>query len=159
MKKIIFFCGFICLLLLVYNKNMHLKNINSTDLRNISCDGIYLLDDFEDTNNYTKSNKFSEKENIIYYEECYIKIDKKNKITMMHANFNDVNVSINFHSNFKIVDDVMKILGTDFVLSWYDREQQLKQIAYIDHENYIKATFIYNTYKNELVWVITEKFY
>lgn len=161
MKRIIYFCGLICLLLvvIVYSRNINFKNIGTTDLSSISCDGIHILDDFEHNNNYTPSDEFLEKENRIYYEECFFEIDENNLITLIHANFSDTDILINSNTNCKTVDDVIKTLGANYSSSWYDREQQLKQVVYVDHENNIKATFVYNTYENKLTWLILKKIY
>lgn len=159
LKWVICFLIFILLILLIYSKTTSLKNIKTTNLSNISCDGMYLLDEFEDNNNYKPSNKFSEQGNVIYYDECYIKIDESNRIALIHANFNDIDISVNSNNNLNSIDDITEILGTNYKNDWYDKEQQLKQLIYIDHENDIQSTFIYNTYADELVWLITEKIY
>lgn len=156
MKRIIFFFSLMCLLIFIYNENIDLKNVKTTDLSNVDCDGMHVRDNFEYINSFTLSNEFQKKKNIIYYEECYVMIDDNNIIKLIHANFKDVNISINFINNFKTIDEIVKTLGTSYDIRWYDREQQLKQLIYVDRENYIKARFIYNTYNNQLVWLIIE---
>lgn len=114
LKWVICFLIFIFLIVLIYNQTNNLQNIKTTDLTDIGCDGMYLLDEFDSTNNYTLSNKFSEEKNIIYYEECYIKIDENNRIVLIHANFNDIDISINSNNDSANINNIIETLGINY---------------------------------------------
>lgn len=119
---------------------------------------MHISDTFENTDNYTYSNEFSAQGDIIKYDNCLVKIDKNNTITFLHANFGDMNISINSNTYFRNIDDIIEVLGTNYINNWYDREQRLKQVVYVDHENKLKARFVYDTFQEELVWLILEEF-
>lgn len=159
-KRIIYIVGAICILLVIIlsNENIKLKFTSSTDLSHISCNEMHISDTFENTDNYTYSNEFSAQGDIIKYDNCLVKIDKNNTITFLHANFGDMNISINSNTYFRNIDDIIEVLGINYINNWYDREQRLKQVVYVDHENKLKARFVYDTFQEELVWLILEEF-
>lgn len=150
----------ICLQLVIMlpYDDIQLKFTKSTDLSNISCAGMHIGDTFENTDNNAYSNEFSEKGDIVKYENCHVKFDKNNTITLLQANFDDMNISINSKTYFRNVNDIIEILGSNYISNWYDREQRLKQVVYIDHENKLKASFVYDTFQDEMVWLILEEF-
>lgn len=135
------------------------SNKNSTDLSNITFDGIRLGHEFKEINidNYTLSDRYPEKDNTVSFEEWQITADESGVITRIHANANDIDISINSNSESKNINDVSQILGNNYTSRWYDREQKLKQNIYVDSNNHIKMIFIYNNSDSKLVWVITEK--
>lgn len=150
----------ICLQLVIMlpYEEIKLKFKKSTDLSNISCAGMHIGDTFKNTDEYTYSNEFSEKGDIIEYDNCLVRIDKNYTIIFLHANFDDMKISINSKTYFRNVNDIIEILGTNYINNWYDREQRLKQVVYVDHENKLKARFVYDTFQEELVWLILEEF-
>lgn len=131
------------------------------DLTNITCDGISLGEKVEDIDvyNYTLSHRFPKKENTITFEEWRITTDTDdNSVKRIFANFSSIEVSVNSKIYNGKVDDIITALGNSYTTDWYDREQRLKQVVYIDHDNRIQATFVYDNRSNHLVWTILQSF-
>jgi len=128
------------------------------DLTNITCDGIQLGDSIENVavEGYTLSDRFPEEDNTINFEEWRITTDNENVITRIYANFSSIEIAVNSQIYRDMIDDIIIALGDHHSTDWYDREQQLKQAVYIDHDNHIQATFVYDNHSNQLVWVILE---
>ena len=131
----------------------------STNLTGVMLDGVtigYTLDDI-DSEKYTLSDRFPEQPGKVNYEEWKITADESDFITKIHANFSDIQISVNETSNLQTIDKVIDILGENYATSWYDREQHLKQAKYVDRENGLLCCFIYDSMNNQLIWLVMEK--
>lgn len=133
------------------------QNVSCVPLTGITLDGVVIGDDFEtiSTDNYILSDRFPEQENTVNYEEWRITTEEE-KISKIDADFADVTVSINSYEECQTVDDVIAILG-DSCISWYDKEQKLRKIVYMDNDNLLQATFVYNSSNKQLVRIILER--
>lgn len=134
------------------------QNISSVPLTEITLDGVVIGDNFENisTDKYTLSDRFPEQENTVNYEEWRITI-KDGIITKIDADFEDITISINSYEECQTVDDVIAILGNSYISKWYDKEQKLRKIVYIDNENLLQAAIVYNSSDKQLVRVILER--
>lgn len=134
------------------------QNISSVPLTGITLDGVVIGDNFENisTEKYTLSDRFPEQENTVNYEEWRITIEE-GMIAKIDADFEDITVSINSYEECRTVDDVIAILGDSYISKWYDKEQKLRKIVYIDSENLLQATIVYNSSNKQLVRVLLER--
>lgn len=133
------------------------KNVPSTNLSQIMVDDFTVGFSFSEveTENYTVSNRYKESEGVYNFEEC--RIETTNGIvTKITANVSDVQIIISRQEKLSSYDDILSLLGENNSTSWYDREQNLKQIQYFDYENHITCSFVYNNYNRELIWIILE---
>lgn len=155
-KKYIFFVIlFIVALILILLKNN--INIKATNLSNISVDSIKIGNSLNelDLSNYTLSNKFLNENNTIHYDKLSITFNEDNTITKISYNlFNNNQLIINGINNIINIKDIINILGKEYTYKWYDKQQQLRQIIYIDKENYLKAKFIFDDISGKLVRII-----
>jgi hypothetical protein len=136
------------------------SNIDTTDLSSIKIDDIRAGESIFDVNleGYTKSERFTEKEDTNNFEELRITTNKDGIITQIHANNNDTKLLINDKEGFKDIDDITSVLGENYKNGWYDREQSLKENKYIDYENKLEASFVYDDNGRNLVWIILNIF-
>jgi hypothetical protein len=135
------------------------SNISTTNLTSIKIDnmqvGEYISD--VDLEKYTTSDRFTDKENTYNFEEIKIETDESGIITQIHANNVDTELLINDVEGFKDIEDITTVLDENYKSSWYDREQGLKENKYMDLENKIEASFIYDNTGKNLVWTILSK--
>ena len=119
-------------------------------------DGVSVGDSFGqiETEKYTvKSNVPSQY--TYNYEEWRLSVEDST-ITAIMASFGQVSISINGNEDCSSVDNVINVLGDNFSSTWYDKEQGLMQLQYLDQENGIQCAFVYNKYSNDLVWGIVK---
>lgn len=151
-KKYIFFLIIFILILAVFLKS-NIK-IGITNLNNIFVDSIKIGNSLDKLNlsNYNLSNKFLNEDNTIHYDELSITFNEDNIITKISYNlFNNNQLVINGINNITNIKDVINILGKEYKYKWYDKQQQLRQIIYIDTNNYLKAKFIFDDITGNLV--------
>lgn len=151
-KKYIFFLIIFILILAVFLKS-NIK-IGTTILNNILVDSIKIgssLDEL-DLSSYNLSNKFFNEDNTIHYDKLSITFNEYNIITKISYNlFNNNQLVINGINNITNIKDVINILGKEYKYKWYDKQQKLRQIIYIDINNYLKVKFIFDDITGNLV--------
>lgn len=151
-KKYIFFLIIFILILAVFLKS-NIK-IGTTILNNILVDSIKIgssLDEL-DLSGYNLSNKFFNEDNTIHYDKLSITFNEYNIITKISYNlFNNNQLVINGINNITNIKDVINILGKEYKYKWYDKQQKLRQIIYIDINNYLKVKFIFDDITGNLV--------
>lgn len=159
-KKYIFFLIIFILILAVFLKS-NIK-IGTTILNNILVDSIKIgssLDEL-DLSGYNLSNKFFNEDNTIHYDKLSITFNEYNIITKISYNlFNNNQLVINGINNITNIKDVINILGKEYKYKWYDKQQKLRQIIYIDINNYLKVKFIFDDITGNLVKFIIIKIY
>ena len=106
--------------------------------------------------NYTPSTRFPENEGTYNYEEVRIETDD-DIITKITATISSISISVNGDNTCTTYDEVMSLLGKDGSISWYDREQNLRQAQYADDKSGVICSFVYNDSNNQLVWLVLEK--
>ena len=147
-KKYIFFLIIFILILAVFLKS-NIK-IGTTILNNILVDSIKIgssLDEL-DLSGYNLSNE----DNTIHYDKLSITFNEYNIITKISYNlFNNNQLVINGINNITNIKDVINILGKEYKYKWYDKQQKLRQIIYIDINNYLKVKFIFDDITGNLV--------
>ena len=143
-----------------YNKlisNFGAYFISSTDLTNISLGNTL---DSLDLSQYTHSDKYSNENYNLIFDELMIS-EENNTINKIYGRFNKVKVKVNDTMLSKNIDTLDSILGTSYIKATYDTEQLTSQRIYIDKENKIKATFIYQTLDSgsniQIITIIVEK--
>ena len=148
-----------------YNKlisNFGAYFISSTDLTNIYIDDISLGNTLDslDLSQYTHSDKYSNENYNLIFDELMIS-EENNTINKIYGRFNKVKVKVNDTMLSKNIDTLDSILGTSYIKATYDTEQLTSQRIYIDKENKIKATFIYQTLDSgsniQIITIIVEK--
>lgn len=134
------------------------SDIPSTSLDGITFDGVIIGADLEEVSidNYTLTDRFPEQDNTINYEEWKITTNEDGKIVKIHANFSDIKIQINGNGDNQTIDDVIELLGENYTSGWYDADQQLKEVMYIDKNNLLQGMFIYSAIDKKLVWLIME---
>lgn len=156
MKKIyiLFIIFFILVLILI---SIFKNNIKTTNLNNIFIDSIKIGDSLDkiDLSNYNLSNKFLPEKDTIHYSNLSVTFNENKEIIKISANlFNGNNMTINNTTNFFNIKEIINILGEEYICNWYDFGQRLRQIIYIDKENYLKANFIFDDVTGKLVKII-----
>ncbi|MGL5694783.1 MAG: hypothetical protein ACRCXA_11940 [Peptostreptococcaceae bacterium] len=130
-------------------------------MNNIKIDNILLGQDIEDLylSKYESRDKYDNEYNY-QFKELQIRTNNNN-IDKIWLNISEYDfLSIDGKNNFKKINQITAILGSNYKEYWYDKEQGLKSHEYIDREAKIKINFIYNDLsekQKELVWVILEK--
>lgn len=130
-------------------------NFKSTELNNIFIDNLNIGSSIQNINlkKYTESNRYSG-DYMCKFEEIIID-SEDNKVNYLFGRFNEkkIVISINNKRNLSYIDQVSETLGDNYKEKWKDREQGLKEYAYYDNINNIKAEFIYSTFDGSLVWI------
>ena len=131
------------------------SNIQSTDLTNITFDGVSVGNSFEqvETDKYTPTTRYPESDNTYNYEEWRVSVTD-NMITEITASFEQISISVDGKEGCHSVDDVINILGDSYNSSWYDKEQSLMQIQYSDIKNGLQCVFVYDKNSGGLIWGI-----
>ena len=130
------------------------KNIQSADLSHITFDGVSIGDRFDQVERSRYTVKSNVSDAYTYnYEEWRLSVED-GIITEIMASFGQICISVNGSENCRSIDDITKILGENHDWSWYDREQGLRQLQYVDEENGLQCSFAYAGNSKELVWVI-----
>ena len=129
----------------------------NVDLSTVRLDGISIGDNIDAVmdSNYTKTNRFpiNAGNETISYEEWRITISD-DVIIKIDANVYDgVHLSIG-DMDCKKVDEVIDILGDRYRKGWYDREQQLEELVYLDQDHKVQVSFIYSCSSEQLVYVV-----
>ena len=156
MKKLIFtLIGFSFIFLSACNTN---NSVPSANLSQIEVDGIKIDDNISSVSleNYTTSTRFRDGDGIYNYEEVRIEtVD--DVITKITATVGSIPISINGNETCMTYDDVVQLLGTEGIVTWYDREQGLRQAQYSDDDIGVNCSFVYADSSKQLVWLILEK--
>ena len=157
MKKLVFLLVVLSLVLLpacIKSNN----DIPSVDLSQVEVNGIQIGDSMDSVSvdNYTPSTRFPENEGTYNYEEVRIETDD-HIITKITATISSISISVNGDNTCTTYDEVMSLLGKDGSISWYDREQNLRQAQYADDKSGVICSFVYNDSNNQLVWLVLEK--
>ena len=87
--------------------------------------------------------------------------EENNTINKIYGRFNKVKVKVNDTMLSTNINTLDSILGTSYIKATYDTEQLTSQRIYIDKENKIKSTFIYQTLDSgsniQIITIIVEK--
>lgn len=137
--------------------------VKSTELNEVYIDGLTVNDSFEKFNKmkYTPTDRYSNDDYNFIYEELMIS-EKNNEINNIFGRVEKVDITVNGHEHITNLDEVVSILGNNYVKATYDDEQLLKQYIYIDKENDIKVSFIYREFdsnedNNKIEYVVISK--
>ena len=155
MRKIYFVLISISLLMLT-----GCGSIESTNLDNIKVDNISLGQSFDtlDLSKYEARDHISNEYNY-EFKELQLKTNDSNNVDKIWSYMLDYNfLSINEKGNFKNIEQITNILGSNYKESWHNMEQGLKSHVYIDNKLNITVKFVYSDISEakELVWTILE---
>ena len=154
------FVVILILLSIVFSLTACNRNIPSTDLTSIKIDDIEVGEPLSDIElgKYTEPDRFIEKENTYNFEEIKIETDDDGIIIQIKANIHDTRVLIDDREVVNSIGEITSVLGENYKNGWYNREQSLKENKYIDSENKLEASFVYDDNGRNLVWIILNKF-
>ena len=134
------------------------ERVKTTDLSKISLDGLSVGDKIDDDilTSYTQSERYSG--NYKYkFEEMIIDTNDDEEVTYLFARFDESYIDIKINGeNPKRTEDVKRILGENYQDKYYDREQQLRELVYVDNDRGIKAKFVYSS-EQSLLWIELSK--
>ena len=111
----------------------------------------------ENFTSYTKSDIYSG-DYKYKFEEVVVDTDEHDEISYLFGRFDENLIKIRINDQqVKTIKDVKNVLGNHFQNKNYDREQQLKEYIYKDHDNNIKVEIIYSTVDNKLQWITIKR--
>lgn len=136
------------------------QKVKSTDLSNVQLDHIVLGETYKKENfsEYTPSDYLKGKKNQVSFKELQLKLNDNNEIIQVKGNKGEVVIHINGTDNPEKIEDVIVILGDYYSSGWYDWNQRLKYIKYVDRDNKEKATFVYSEHDKNLVWILLDQY-
>jgi hypothetical protein len=141
------------------------QNLLSTNLSRIIISEIKIGNNIQDIDlsKYSSSIYKTDAKNIYNFEELNITTDDDGIIIKIQCNIygyiNDYKkgtVLINNYDQkkFGTIKDIIDILGGNYYNYWYDKEQALKANTYIDKDNGINFTIVYDYNSQKIVWYI-----
>lgn len=137
--------------------------VKSTNLSDVYIDGLQVGTNIKelDKDAYTATEKYYSEEYDLIYEEIMISVDN-DIIDKIYGRSGLVNISINKKESISNLDQVVNLLGNNYIKLKYDREQLLSQYIYIDRINDIKIRVVYrepieSNPNNELLYIIYSK--
>ncbi len=105
---------------------------------------------------YTQSERYSGSYKY-KFEEIIIDTNDSEEVTYLFARFDENYIDIKVNGeNPEVTEDVKRILGENYQDKDYDREQQLRELVYVDNEKNVKAEFVYSGDKS-LLWIELSK--
>ncbi len=130
------------------------KPLKTTDLSAIYLNGMSVGNKIDDDilTSYTQSERYSG--NYKYkFEEIIIDTNDSEEVTYLFARFDENYIDIKVNGeNPEVTEDVKRILGENYQDKDYDREQQLRELVYVDNDKNVKAEFVYSS-DNSLLWI------
>lgn len=141
----------VCTVIVIMN-----NKVENTNLSNVKIDELTIgtKEDKIDLTKYTKSDRYSGKYKY-KYEEIVIDINDKKEVNYLYGKLDEekINITVN-DKNIKKINDVVDILGKNYINKSYDSEQQLREYIYKDFNYHIKLEVIYSTNNKEVYWLI-----
>ncbi len=142
-----------------FSWNGYERKLETTDLSNIYLDELTIGMEAQAENftSYTKSDIYSG-DYKYKFEEVVVDTDEHDEISYLFGRFDENLIKIRINDQqVKTIKDVKNVLGNHFQNKNYDREQQLKEYIYKDHDNNIKVEIIYSTVDNKLQWITIKR--